>query len=541
MYVFRGNRNKIDLGSSAFRRFIERDLLYVDKSAFIEHVFSNESQVLLFTRPRRMGKSLNLDMLRVFLDPLEDAGGSVPGLFSGLYLESRPVFAELGKHPVISLDFRDFKTHNYKEIFGRTVKKQLLRYVDEDALSADTMADFADPVKYYDRLLADALEVLDEKYPGSPWLLIDEYDKLFMDGAKLGGGEFDEIRTFTRFVLASALKGNPHLGKGILTGVNRIAQESMFSELNNIKVYGVLSESAFDTDFGFSEDEVSDVCTEKELADVRAWYNGYRIGAEKVYFTYSVMNYLSDGHLGNYWGQSGMMDSIKAALTPDRLANISDIIGGFGGACFTTLVKDRLSVDDMDGYRNDDAFYSLLLQSGYLTYDPSEHDGEYQIYLPNLELQSVWRQFIVANIYNSVPSAVMKTFELTGDAEAFSGALAELINGKLSYFDLDSVEPEKTYHVFVLGLLAASGVHVVSNREAGKGRWDVTALFPSRSVIFEFKQTKKDAALRRAAKAAYKQILDKRYADGAPKALPVYGAGVGFCGKVCAVTNARVR
>jgi hypothetical protein len=539
--MFRGNRNKIDLGSSAFRGFIERDLLYVDKSAFIEHVFSNESQVLLFTRPRRMGKSLNLDMLRVFLDPRENGDGSAGGLFSGLYLEGRPVFAELGRHPVISLDFRDFKTHNYKEIFGRTVKKQLLGYVGEDALSADALADFADPCKYYDRLLADALEALDGKYPGRPWILIDEYDKLFMDGARLGGGEFDEIRTFTRFVLASALKGNPHLGKSVLTGVNRIAQESMFSELNNIKVYGVLGESAFDTDFGFSGDEVSDVCTEKELADVRSWYNGYRIGAEKVYFTYSVMNYLSDGRLGNYWGQSGMMDSIKAVLTPDRLANISRIIGGFGSVRFTTLVKDRLSADDMDGYRSDDAFYSLLLQSGYLTYDPSGLDGECQIYLPNLELQSVWRQFIIANIYNSVPSAVVKTFGLAGDAEAFSSALAELINGKLSYFDFDGAEPEKTYHVFMLGLLAASGIHVVSNREAGKGRWDVTAFLPDKSVIFEFKRTKRDAQLRRAAKAACRQIVDKRYADGAPDALPVWGVGVGFCGKACAVTSARVR
>jgi hypothetical protein len=153
----------------------------------------------------------------------------------------------------------------------------------------------------------------------------------------------------------------------------------------------------------------------------------------------------------------------------------------------------------------------------------------------------VWRQFIISNIYNAVPSAVAKTFGLAmdGDAEAFNGALAELVNGKLSYFDLDGAEPEKTYHVFMLGLLAASGIHVVSNRE--KGRWDVTALLPDKSVIFEFKRTKRDAQLRRAAKAACRQIVDKRYADGAPEALPVWGVGVGFCGKACAVTSIRVR
>jgi len=129
--MYRGDRKKIDLSSSRFRPFIERGLLYVDKSAFIEHVFANESRVLLFTRPRRMGKSLNLDMLRVFLDPLENVDGSVPGLFAGLRIEKNPLFDELGAHPVISLNFRDFKTHNYKEIFAKTVKKQLLRYVDE--------------------------------------------------------------------------------------------------------------------------------------------------------------------------------------------------------------------------------------------------------------------------------------------------------------------------------------------------------------------------------------------------------------------------
>ncbi|MDR0842830.1 MAG: AAA family ATPase, partial [Acidobacteriota bacterium] len=447
-----GNRRKINLSGSMFRSFIEGGFLYVDKSLFIEHVLENGSDTLLFTRPRRMGKSLNLDMLRVFLDPLENKDGSVPVLFSGLCIENRPVFDELSRHPVIDLNFRDYPADAYRQMFRIKIKAQATRYLTKDQYSEELALVLDEDNALLPKALQFLIENIHAVTGAKPFVLIDEYDKLFIDGAKLGGEAFGAIREFTRNVLASALKDNPHLGKGVLTGVNRIAQESMFSELNNIEIHGVLRKSAFDTDFGFTEEEVKEICTAAELKDVREWYNGYRIGEKKVYFTYSVMTYLKEGRLGNYWGQSGVMDSIKNALTPERFERLSEIVGGFGDARFATPVKDRLTADDMDGYRRSDAFYSLLLQSGYLTYDETGFQNEYEVYLPNRELQSVWQQFLLSHYYNTPASAIMEIFGLVSEKVRFEARLSETIDGKLSYFDFDSREPEKTYHVFMLGL-----------------------------------------------------------------------------------------
>jgi hypothetical protein len=381
-----------------------------------------------------------------------------------------------------------------------------------------------------------------------PFVLIDEYDKLIMDS--IGTPVFDEVRDFTKAMMSSALKDNPALGKAVLTGVNRIAQESMFSDLNNLKVLDVFKASAFDTDFGFTEEEVAELCTPEELADVRQWYNGFRVGGEKVYFTYSVMSYLDDGTLSNYWGKSGAIDSIKSRLTTERLDTLAELVNGFGEVAVPMSVKDRLSAEDLAGYTADDAFYSLLVQTGYLTYDRTDSQGEYSLSLPNRELVSVWREFILSNVFATQGRAITDTLALIENPEHFNHALASLITNKLSYFDFTAGEPEQTYHSYIAGMLAGVSIPFASNRESGYGRYDVMALLVDKTIIFEFKHlkdTKKEdtpqtrAAIKDCAQEALKQIVEKNYADAAPKGKPVFAAGIGFLGKMCEVLSQRLR
>ncbi|MDR0843268.1 MAG: ATP-binding protein [Acidobacteriota bacterium] len=533
--MHRGRRDRINLGSSIFRNFIEDDCLFVDKSAFVEHVLDDSSSVLLFTRPRRMGKSLNLDMLRTFLDFGQDAVGE--GLFKGLYIETSPYFSQAGRAPVIYLNFRDCRMKSYKTDYVLKIMEQISRYLREDQYSASMRLALSNPEIYAHQLLRLLIENLKAVYAApymKPYVLIDEYDKLIMDS--VGQPEFDEVRSFTKTVLSMALKDNAALGKGVLTGVNRIAQESMFSDLNNIKVYDVLTESVYDADFGFTEREVREICTDAEINDVRQWYNGYRVGGEKVYFTFSVMSYLASGRLDNYWGKSGIIDSIKRHLTAERFDTLTEIVGGFGASAMRVRIKDRLSAEDLLHYAGDESFYSLLVQTGYLTYERTDTWSEYDVSLPNLELESVWRDFILTKFYNTRASTVAGALETIATPERFAAVFTELLDDKLSYFDFEAKTPERTHHVFVAGLLAAAGVRFRSNRESGLGRFDITALLADKTIIFEFKRTQEGEQPESAAARAISQIIEKGYAhdtQNAPRNLPVYAVGVGFSGKTC--------
>jgi len=378
-----GERDRINLGSSEFRRFIEERCLYVDKTAFIEHVLDDASDVLLFCRPRRMGKTLNLDMLRTFLDPKSPEGTA--GLFDGLHIEGSQHFSKLGSTPVVWMSFKDFRPESRGLDFARAIMKNADRYLGEVQPSGELKRLALALSKYEEdldfeiesRVDVGLLKILTDGIFSAlgvrPWLLIDEYDALVMGSA--GQPQFKDAVQFTRDVLGPAIKDNRSLGKAVITGVNRIAQESLFSGVNNLEVCDVFAKGAFDCDFGFTEDEVAELCTPEELAEAREWYNGFRVGGEKVYFTYSVMSYLKSGQLRNYWGKSGVMDTIKHGLDYGRFGKVSALVGGFGQAREAVTVKDRLSAKDIQGFRQDGAFWSLLVQTGYMTYDAARAAG----------------------------------------------------------------------------------------------------------------------------------------------------------------------
>jgi hypothetical protein len=350
---------------------------------------------------------------------------------------------------------------------------------------------------------------------------------------------FDELREFTKSVLSSALKDNHSLGKAVLTGVNRIAQESMFSDLNNLKVLDVFTPSTFDEDFGFTEEEVLELCSPEELADVRKWYNGERIGDATVYFTYSVMSYLSSGRLNNYWGQSGTTDTIRAHLTTERVETITELINNFGSLGVTKTVKQRLSAEDIQGYASDASFYSLLTQTGYLTYEPTKKSDVYRLSLANRELVAVWSDFILTEMFGLEQSSIKDALATVTEPERFTYAFTRLISNRLSYFDIDPLEPERTYHAFIAGVLAGAAIPFASNRESGFGRYDVMALLHDKTIIFEFKVADSAEKMVDAAQAALTQIIERNYAADAPDGKPVYIVGIGFFGKEARVSGGR--
>jgi hypothetical protein len=479
-----------------------------------------------------MGKSLNLDMLRCFIDCKQDVVAE--GLFKGFYIESQPCFDQANSAPVIYLSFRDSRGSGYQEKYRQNIEQCAQYYLSEDQYSRPLALSLKEegPV-----LLTDALRNLTESlyqaYNTEPYVLIDEYDYLIM--GSVNKPHFDEVREFTKSVLSSALKDNPSLGKAVLTGVNRIAQESMFSDLNNLDVFDVFTSSSFDEDFGFTEDEVRELCTPEELADVREWYNGERIGEATVYFTYSVMSYLSKGVLNNYWGQSGTTDTIRAHLTTERVETITELINNFGSLVVTKTVKQRLTTQDIKGYSADAAFYSLLIQTGYLTFERSEKTNVYLLALANRELVDVWREFVLTDLFELDQPSIEAALAAITKPERFSEVFTGLISNKLSYFDFDEIVPEKTYHSYIAGLLAGIGIPFVSNRESGYGRYDVMALFADKTIIFEFKVAKSLKGMPRASHVALNQIIKRNYAADAPADKPVYMVGIGFFGKMARV------
>ncbi|MDR2579454.1 MAG: AAA family ATPase, partial [Fibromonadaceae bacterium] len=294
---------RIDLSSSEFAHYIEKKMVYVDKSMFIEHFMDNPSKVLLITRPRRMGKSLNMNMLAEFLDCKKSSAR----LFKGLKIEKRKAFKEhLNKYPVIYLTFKNFSPTYYKT----TLRAQLIDHINKYLNPKQYTEQVKEIVKNKKNENEINLRILTENLHLAlgvkPVILIDEYDRLLMDC--LHKPNYEEIRNYLSLVFEFAFKDNPHIEKVFLTGILRISQESMFSKLNNVRVFDVFEPSEFDEDFGLTQKEVKALVEPKDFKIVKKWYDGIRVGDSSVFYIFSVMNFLDRGRVSNYWGQSGTIN-----------------------------------------------------------------------------------------------------------------------------------------------------------------------------------------------------------------------------------------
>jgi len=533
--MFVGNRNQIDLSSSNFKDFINNGCLYIDKTAFIEHVIKDFSKVLLFTRPRRMGKSLNMNTLATFLDRTQDTAQ----LFKGLYIENSPAFSHANKYPVIYLDFVNLDAMNLESL-QKSYRKRILDLIenllDVQNLSLALREYINDSTDYSPSILGLLVTATAKYYGEEPFLIIDEYDKVIMD--TLNHPEGSEIKNFIVTALQSVLKGTTYFKKAVLTGVTRTAKENLFSGLNNIETYDIFTSSVYDSDFSLTDEELLELVPADKIDGVREWYNNMRVGNTLLYNIYSVMNYLSKPSAGlkGYWTRTGNEKILGELLNRQRLDEIVRMVNG--NHSLKTRLEPQLNMEHLkDSAKcSDISFYTLAVQSGYLSHNHISHDA-YEIFVPNEEARRTWARLILDYRYDSPDSKLCEIFSGIQDTDSFSSKLTDFTSMRLSYHDIgDSLET--TYHVFSLGLYIGADYECVSNLEAGLGRFDILLKAKTFNAIIEFKvsETAGDDSLDKGADKALTQIEEKEYWRAVKDSqLPLYKIGIACHGKKCLV------
>ena len=538
-----GDTKKIDLSISSFERMITEGNLYVDKTRLIENFLGVTSSVHLVVRQRRLGKSLNMDMLRCFLTDSKD----MRHMFKGLYIESSPVWSKANSAPVFYFDFKGLESNTYKEQIINQVDEYICSLVDPSTLTGYLKRRY-EQIVYDLKIVTDSLKFLTEityKLTGKrSYLLIDEYDKLLMDNYRTD--KYVEIRDFETALLSAVLKGNHYLEKALLTGVMRVSHESMFSGLNNIVTFDIFGDDVYTNDYGLTEEEVDALNSlmDFDKREVRAWYNGVKVGGKAIYNTYSTMSFLARGEYECYWGKSGTLEMIIDLLNDRRKLTLAKLLNG---EQVNVPMVNRISLKQLTDKTSDEAFYSLLVQGGYLALDAKVHNKNNSavVTIPNAELIKVWREFILENIYSG-ETHIRTLFDDTDNLEEFASNIEYFLTDRLSYYDLASYEgeskirtQERIYHIFILGILSAyNDVRCrkpLSNRESGDGRYDILVDKPTANYIFEFKICSVDDDLASVADKALAQIEAKRYGAELETDKRLVKIGVAIHGKLCKV------
>jgi hypothetical protein len=481
-----------------------------------------------------MGKSLNMNTLATFLDCKQDTAH----LFKGLYIESSPEFGKVNKYPVIYLSFNDLKPDDYKWRFKMNLQEIARSYLAEEQINPKLLNYFEDKGNNSTGALLDLTNNLHSVYGIKPYIIIDEYDKILMD--HIYSDEYTNLKKWITDIFGSALKDNASLEKAVLTGVTRVAKENMFSGLNNLKVYDVLTQSVYDADFSLTESELSELVPESEIDGVRKWYNNMRVGKALLYNIYSVMSYLSDGQakLMGYWSMTGGGNLLASLLTKTRAETIARMLDD-DEYRYGTMLDHQLNMECVKNTASCDntSFYTLALQAGYLTFE-QVNAGFFKVFIPNEEARRFWaRLFLDTQYKNSIPR-IIEIFNDIADTRRFDEQLTEFASMTLSYHDVVKNNTESLYHVFFFGLLYAVGYDCESNREAGLGRPDIFLRTPEYNAIFEFKvsESETDEALRRETEIALAQIDKKEYwPELVNSPLPVYKIAIACCGKKCLV------
>jgi Predicted AAA-ATPase/PD-(D/E)XK nuclease superfamily len=533
---------RLPLGMSDFRNIINDERYYVDKTLFIKEVMDS-GQVLLVTRPRRFGKTLNMSMLRYYYGN----DGDYAGLFKGLAIENagEAYRQKCGKHPVVFMSFKDIKSSNWKDgynsllsnIFSsasdfwniypkirKKLKPEAQEILDRFSARQPKRTDFETILKH----LCHAFYL---HYGASVVLLIDEYDTPVIT-AHLDG-YYDDCVAFMRDFLAGGLKDNPWLEKAVLTGIIRVAKESMFSGLNNFTAWSVMGSGAADK-FGFTEPEVRgllEACglNGREMDDVRRWYNGYLIGDLEVYNPWSILQYVENIKDGfrPYWVNTSDNRLLQDLFFKNQSAIRDDIDRLLAGEWITKNLSEHLVFADLK--TKSEAVWNLLLASGYLKprnlrYDKTNRNYTGELHIPNIEVEYVYADSISTWLSQQVNTARfddMVEYLVRGQLIPFENLLYEFLRQVASYHDTAAPNTENFYHALFLGMLTRLGgrYRVVSNREAGFGRYDI-ALFPlhptaaQKGVILEIKtpQPARKETLRQALNAAVRQIKQNDYA-----------------------------
>lgn len=551
--IFEGERifmHTVGIGKQNYESLIMSDCFYVDKTYFIKQWWESQDDVTLITRPRRFGKTLNMSMLNCF--------------FSNKYMNRADLFEKFeiwtdekyrklqGTYPVINLSFADVKDDNFKNAKNSIISvisdvyrtHSYLIETDEitdaekgvfkalDAYSNNTNINKEISEDVICRAIKNLSFLLERYYGKKVLIFLDEYDTPLQEAYL--GGYWDEMVGFMRVFFNATFKTNPYLDRAIMTGITRISKESMFLDLNNLRIVSTTS-NMYETCFGFTEDEVFKALDEVGISDrkkdVKQWYDGFSFGKSKdIYNPWSITNFIDERKLKTYWvdtSSNELAGKLIQSASPEVKKSMEKLLNG---ESITVDIDEQIVFNQLDYDEN--AIWSLFLASGYLKVenaDDCEISGKYELSLTNLEVRIMFQKLISGwfkTIRNTSDEFVIALIK--GDIKAMNYFMNKIALATFSYFDVGNkpseyIEPERFYHGFVLEIMVGERENYIikSNRESGFGRYDIMMVpkdiknkkLPAIVIEFKVYDSEDEKQLKDTVKAAHRQIEEKRYDD----------------------------
>ena len=548
----------VPIGRTDYKKICEHNY-YVDKTLLVRDILDEGADIVLFTRPRRFGKTLNMDMLRTFFEKT-DVDTSKYFIDKKIWQQGVEYTKLQGTYPVIFLSLKDIKAkdwHTAFELFKNIIENEYARHQELEKSEELSVKD----ARFYQKIIngtateADFMlslqalsRMLHAKYKKAPVIIIDEYDTPIQEGYM--NGYYAEAVGFIRNFFSAALKDNPHNTLSILTGILRIAKESIFSGLNNIRIFSVLDRK-FSSYFGFTTEEIKAMAAYYTAADkveeLQEWYDGYKFGLTEIYNPWSVLNYFSnDCKAMPYWVQTSANTIIHEILKSYNISTYENLNRLLGGSSVESIIETNIIYPRLREPQTD--ILGFLLMTGYLksTKTMLNEDGAYicELSIPNKEIKTIYRKEILALLTENVGESTVNALQnalVSKNVLKLREALSRFMVSTISYYD---GLQENYYHGLMLGLLAVfeHTYYVRSNRESGDGRYDIQ-LEPKRldlpGIIIEIKagaNSEKEELLK-LAKLALSQINSKKYATELFERgiTTVYKYGIAFCKKAVEV------
>ena len=531
---------RLAIGVSDFKKIIEGDFYYFDKTKFIEEIIKDGSEVKLFARPRRFGKTLNMSMLKYFFD-IENKEENKK-IFKDLYIEKTEAFKEQGQYPVIFLSLKDLKALTWEEMEEKitVILSELFseygylvnELVETDSDKFKKIINENANLSNLGRSLKFLTKILYEKYNKKVVVLIDEYDSPLVSAYI--NGYYEKAKDFFKTFYSTVLKDNSYLQMGVLTGIIRVIKAGIFSDLNNLSTYTILSDVYTDS-YGLTEEEVEKSLKyygiEQEISNVKDWYDGYKFGDSEVYNPWSILNFLQYKELRAYWVDTSGNDLINDVLkkiTKNTIEALERLFNGEG------LKQNISGTSDLSKLLSEDELWELMLFSGYLTVEEKIDHKNYVLRLPNKEIKELFRDTFLEKYFGRGSKLLYLMEALTENRiDEYEERLQEILLTSVSYNDT-----KKGNEAFYMGMgLYLEGEYITkSNIESGLGRYDFV-IEPKnktkRAFIMEFKATDSVENLEEVSKEALRQIEDKKYDISLKQngIKDITYMGIAFCGK----------
>lgn len=557
-------RKALPLGYADFKELINQNLYYVDKTGLIKEILDTQAKIMLFTRPRRFGKTLNQSMLKYFFEKTEEDNEA---LFDGLEISGYDgkYMKEQGQYPVISVTFKDIKQRTYEKSykeFMMIISEEYKRHVyllDSPELLAEDKEifrsvmskeadeeDFANGIAF----LAKCLNIVHGK---KVVVLIDEYD-VPLENAHFCGFYKDMV-DLIRACFSKALKDNTNVLYGILTGCLRVSKESIFTGFNNFTVYGV-TDAQFSKCFGFTNDEVTEMLRYYDVLEyaneVKEWYDGYLFGEQEIYNPFSLTNFVSKKivssiHTSNlFWTNTSSNSIVRDLILKCKDSTREELEKLMHGGSITKPIYEDLTYNDIERGDDSEQIWSHLLYTGYLKQRYNPEMGMYDLTIPNHEVMTTYTK-IVQDVFkkkvDSSPRDALFQAILDRDEDTINLIINDWLYDSISYHD----EKESFYHGTILGMLSGfKGYRLESNREAGIGRFDLM-LYDARrrsvGICFEFKIADKPEQIDSKIEEALKQIQENDYTQffRVREISNVIRYGAAFCDKRCKLKSSIIK